>query len=411
MQVVLNRESKAQLLCFTKVNKIAMWTKVGRKTRVAITRRKMIQGVTGAGLLGVTACQTDSSSHEKQMDEENVPIIKQTSELPPGTQPWPTIDPFLFCVYHKDFYPKGNAALGPAASLDRRRIGSDFAGKDGWRMYHGETIPGFPSHPHRGFETITVVRKGMIDHADSLGAAARYGDGDVQWLTAGAGIQHSEMFPLLRSTEENPTEFFQIWLNLPKARKFAKPHFSMMWADDVPDIVLEREGRIQGNIQVIAGELHGRKPPSPPPDSYGAQADSDLAIWSIQLHPGATLELPGAKSGTLRALYYFQGSDLHLQGKKLSSHTRIDTDATKPLTFENGPSHADFLVLQGRPIQEPVVKHGPFVMNSTQEIQEAILDYRATGFGGWPWPSNDPVHGQKVERFARYGDGRIIKPT
>ncbi|HEY1955288.1 MAG TPA: pirin family protein [Polyangiaceae bacterium] len=115
--------------------------------------------------------------------------------LPLG-MPWVTADPFLFCVHHDDRYPAGNDRLGPAASLAGRKLGSDFAGKDGWRMYHGEVVPGFPQHPHRGFETVTIVRRGLVDHADSLGAAARYGRGDVQWLTAGGGISHSEMFPL-----------------------------------------------------------------------------------------------------------------------------------------------------------------------------------------------------------------------
>jgi len=112
--------------------------------------------------------------------------------------PWKTQDPFLFCVYHKDDYPKGNDDLGPAASLAGRNLGQDFVIKDGWRMYHGHKVPGFPSHPHRGFETVTIVNKGFADHSDSLGATARFGEGDVQWLTSGKGLQHSEMFPLLK---------------------------------------------------------------------------------------------------------------------------------------------------------------------------------------------------------------------
>ena len=89
--------------------------------------------------------------------------------------PWETADPFLFCVFHEDFYPKGDGEFGPEASLAGRNIGQDFVIKDGWRMYHGDKIPGFPVHPHRGFETVTVVRKGIVDHADSLGAAGRFG--------------------------------------------------------------------------------------------------------------------------------------------------------------------------------------------------------------------------------------------
>src|SRR5688572_24742760 len=125
-------------------------------------------------------------------------------DLEPLGFPWHTQDPFLFCVHHDDAYPAGNAELGPNASLAGRKLGMDFEGKDGWRMYHGSVVPGFPQHPHRGFETVTLVRRGLIDHSDSLGATARFGRGDAQWLTAGEGIVHSEMFPLLSSTEPNP---------------------------------------------------------------------------------------------------------------------------------------------------------------------------------------------------------------
>jgi quercetin 2,3-dioxygenase len=149
---------------------------------------------------------------------------------------WPTIDPFLFCVHHLDHYPAGNSHFGPDASLAGRDIGQDFVGIDGWRMYHGDVVPGFPQHPHRGFETVTFVRQGLIDHSDSLGATARFGRGDVQWLTAGSGIVHSEMFPLLERDGPNTAELFQIWINLPAVDKMAPPHFSMLWADELPTI-------------------------------------------------------------------------------------------------------------------------------------------------------------------------------
>jgi len=151
--------------------------------------------------------------------------------------PWETVDPFLFCAYHDDKYPAGNGALAPAASLAGRDIGQDFSRKDGWSMYHGDTVPGFPAHPHRGFETVTVVRKGLIDHSDSLGAAARFGQGDAQWLTAGAGVVHSEMFPLLDKEQPNPLELFQIWLNLPARSKMVPAHFTMFWGQDIPRLV------------------------------------------------------------------------------------------------------------------------------------------------------------------------------
>jgi redox-sensitive bicupin YhaK (pirin superfamily) len=138
------------------------------------------------------------------------------STKPLGFQ-WETADPFLFCVHHEDNFPNGNEQMGPEAKyLNGRHMGDDFIIKDGFRMYHGKSVPGFPGHPHRGFETITVVRKGIVDHADSMGAAGRYGNGDVQWMTAGKGVQHSEMFPLVHADKENTMELFQIWLNLPK---------------------------------------------------------------------------------------------------------------------------------------------------------------------------------------------------
>src|SRR5204862_1244093 len=141
----------------------------------------------------------------------------------------------------------------PAAALAGRTMGNDFAGKDGWRMYHGEVVPGFPGHPHRGFETVTIVRRGFIDHSDSLGAAARFGEGDVQWLTAGKGIVHSEMFPLLDKAGGNPLELFQIWLNLPRASKMVDPYSSMQWDHAIPRaVVTDARGRTT-EVTVIAG--------------------------------------------------------------------------------------------------------------------------------------------------------------
>ena len=102
-------------------------------------------------------------------------------------------------------------------------------------MYHGEVVPGFPQHPHRGFETVTIVRRGLIDHSDSLGAAARFGRGDMQWLTAGGGHRATRRCSRSsRRDKPNPLELFQIWLNLPAADKMVDPHFTMLWDSDIP---------------------------------------------------------------------------------------------------------------------------------------------------------------------------------
>src|ERR1700690_1767151 len=225
-------------------------------------------------------------------------------EVAPLGSQWATIDPFLFCVHHVDNYPAGNDQLGPAASLAGRDLGMDFAGTDGWRMYHGSTVPGFPQHPHRGFETVTFVRRGYIDHSDSLGATARFGRGDVQWLTAGRGIVHCEMFPLLDRERANPCELFQIWLNLPSTDKMVDPYFTMLWNEDLPRLhVTDADGR-ESEITIIAGELAGLRPPPPPPDSWASRPEADLAIWHLVLEPDARVELPRAQtSETIRTLY------------------------------------------------------------------------------------------------------------
>ena len=333
------------------------------------------------------------------------PIISQQAL----GMPWPTFDPFLFCVHHNDAYPRGNAQLGPDAPLAGRQIGQDFAGIDGWNMYHGHTVPGFPSHPHRGFETVTIVRRGLIDHSDSLGATARFGAGDVQWLTAGRGIVHAEMFPLLKRDEPNPAELFQIWLNLPARHKMVAPHFTMMWAEQIPtQIFLDVDGR-STELHCIAGSVPGVAAPcAPPPDSWAAQADSDVAIWTLKMAPGARWALPAAAGEhTRRCLYFFKGSSVRVGGETINQHSVIELRANAEVEIINGETASEFLLLQGRPIAEPVAQHGPFVMNTRAELQQAFADYQRTAFGGWPWADAAPVHGATRGRFAQHADGRV----
>ncbi len=320
---------------------------------------------------------------------------------------WDTADPFLFCVHHDDAYPAGNEALGPAASLAGRNLGQDFELKDGWRMYHGSVVPGFPQHPHRGFETVTLVRRGLIDHSDSLGAAARFGRGDVQWLTAGAGVVHSEMFPLLDRAGPNHLELFQIWLNLPGADKMAPAHFTMLWGEDIPRVeLLDPAGR-KTVVTVVAGRLGDATPPPPPPRSWASRPASDLAIWTIGMEPGARWTLPPAQAGTNRTLYVFRGGPVAVAGTPAAVRTGLRLQPEVAVALENGPVATELVLLQGRPIGEPVAAHGPFVMNSVEEIHQAYSDYRRTRFGGWPWPDDAPTHPRGDGRFARHADGAV----
>jgi len=316
--------------------------------------------------------------------------------------PWQTQDPFLFAVYHLDHYPKGNDDMTPNASLAGRNLGNDFILKDGWRMYHGQTIPGFPAHPHRGFETITIVNKGFCDHSDSLGAAGRFGEGDVQWMTAGSGVQHAEMFPLLRTTEENPLELFQIWLNLPKKSKYVKPHFAMLWHEDIPIIKTEN-----ATIKLIAGIYETEAPALPAPDSWAADDANEVAIWNIHIDANSTYQLPKAASAVNRTLYFYEGSTIAIEAQNIQPNHGIELDASTSTTIKVGSEKAHFLMLQGKPIAEPVVQHGPFVMNTQEEIRATMKDYGLTQFGGWPWQHTDHVHEKEKGRFAKYPDGAV----
>ena len=325
---------------------------------------------------------------------------------------WETVDPFLFCVHHDDAYPRANARLGPDAPLAGRELGQDFSRKDGWSMYHGTVVPGFPAHPHRGFETVTIVRRGLIDHSDSLGAAARYGGGDVQWLTAGSGVVHAEMFPLLDRAASNPLELFQIWLNLPAASKMAAPYFTMFWSERIPHRTVRDAAGRATEIVLIAGALpDGDRPLAPPPDSWAARADADLAIWTVRMEARARWTLPAASGArTKRNLYFFKGRSATIAGEAVSAPAAIELTPDTATEIDNGSEVSEFLLLQGSPIGEPVAQYGPFVMNTQAEIAQTFADYRRTRFGGWPWPDDAPVH-DSAPRFALHPDGREEKPV
>lgn len=321
--------------------------------------------------------------------------------------PWETQDPFIFCVHHRDEYPAGNDELGPNASLKGRTIGQDFTIKDGWRMYHGEKVPGFPYHPHRGFETVTVVKEGLIDHSDSLGASGRFGKGDVQWMTAGKGVQHSEMFPLVNKEKGNPTELFQIWLNLPKASKFAEPHYKMLWEDMIPFLKVTDKNGKSTEVSLVAGTFGNTHAPDPTPDSWAANPENEVAILTIKLEARAQLTLPKASREANRTLYFYKGNGLLIGNETIPSSHSIQVNAAEELVLTAQSEDCFLLLLQGKPINEPVVQYGPFVMNSKAEIQEAFQDYQQTQFGGWPWPDREPVNSRDKGRFAKYADGKV----
>lgn len=284
-----------------------------------------------------------------------------------------------------------------------RGNGADFNADQPYRMYHGNKIPGFPSHPHRGQETITATLEGLIDHADSLGNGGRYGQGDLQWMTAGRGIVHSEMLPLIKTDEPNPVRFFQIWLNLPPRSKMANPSFAMFWEPTIPR--WSSEDGLSKAIVWIGEYLGVEKNNTPPPDSWASDKSNDVALVHIKIQPGGKFVLPKAHESTVnRSLFYIEGEDgLIVDGQVVSSRQSLLIDPTKEVVLEvpsTATTISELLWMQGKPIEEPVVQMGPFAMNTRQEISQAYADYEETQFGGWPWPRDDMVFPADKGRFA-----------
>jgi quercetin 2,3-dioxygenase len=364
---------------------------------------RVLLAATSTAVIPVAGFAKSFKENYLKQSEMNNPI---KSIKPLGFQ-WETADPFLFCVHHEDNFPIGNEKMGPDSNyLKGRHMGDDFIIKDGFRMYHGKTVPGFPGHPHRGFETITVVRKGIVDHADSLGAAGRYGNGDVQWMTAGKGVQHSEMFPLINQDKENTMELFQIWLNLPKKNKMVDPHFKMFWKETIANYIYKDTNDKQTTVEIIAGQIENLKAPEPPPNSWAADKSNEVAVWNIKMRAGASWQLPKASKGINRTIYFYEGDVLNVAGTDVKKYHAVELQADASVVITAKTNDASILVLQGKPIGETVMQYGPFVMNTKEEINQAFEDYHKTQFGGWPWPKYDQVHPREKSRFAKHADGR-----
>ena len=368
-------------------------------------------------------------------------VIRKREPLTNG--PMKTLDPFLFCVYHKDFYPPGDEEMGVR---DERGDGSHFHPSVPYRFYHGHRIPGFPRHPHRGFETITATIDGIIDHVDSVGNAGRYGGGDLQWMTAGSGIQHAEMFPLVNDDKANPSRFFQIWLNLPSRKKMSAPDFVMHWKDDVKKI------RSKGNeYEIVAwvgqfgddddkassknSTANSANTPTPK-NSWASDEANDVGVFYVEIYAeNGSVSVPRAKIGkeANRYLYFVEGEEMVINGEKIRKKTGAELDASQSFTVKctkiesssNRNSRSDsssngqegknkccaFLILSGRPISEPVASHGPMVMNTNAELRQAFQDFDRTQFGGWPWKSNDVVFPREKPRFMRVNGREIFAPS
>ena len=243
--------------------------------------------------------------------------------------------------------------------------------------------------------------------------------------------RHAPHYVCLVCAPPRCSKFYQIWINLPARSKFVEPHFKMLWGENAVDYDFPSEDGSAGQAHVttVAGTLPkrsdglgGKVPESPPPKSWAADPDNHVAIWVIRIDPGATWTLPAGPSFVTRSLFFYHGPKLEISSeggadkKVLTSHTNLQLVPDKGVVLRN-PEHGtvkdagiELLLLQGRPIDEPVVQHGPFVMNTRAEIMDAFQDYQAGKFGRWPWKSDAPVHPKTKGRFARYADGREELP-
>jgi redox-sensitive bicupin YhaK (pirin superfamily) len=217
------------------------------------------------------------------------------------------------------------------------------------------------------------------------------------------------MFPLVHKDTPNPTELFQIWINLAADKKMCKPHFVMNWAEDQPTASFGAD-KAQTHLRVVGGELAGLKAPPPPPESWAATPANEVVIATLRMDPGAQWTMPKASAGIGRTLYFFAGDALKVAGVPQNQHAALTVQPDVDLPLEAGANGAEILLLQGKPINEPVVQHGPFVLNTERQLSDAFRDYQRTEFGGWTFETDFPTHPREAKRFAEMPDGTIERP-
>ncbi|MEL6538661.1 MAG: pirin-like C-terminal cupin domain-containing protein, partial [Bacteroidota bacterium] len=216
---------------------------------------------------------------------------------------------------------------------------------------------------------------------------------------------HAEMFPLLNQDKQNPFELFQIWLNLPKRSKKVNPHYKMLWAEEIP-VVSHTDANGKGTtVHVYAGTYQDKTAPTPNPDSWAADPANQVALWRFQLEPGAQVTIPSLNESVPRKLFYYQGDSVVADGQAVKQQSIITVDSQKEIALQNGTETSYLLLMQGKPINEPVATYGPFVANNNSELQALFQEYQRTQFGGWPWDNHDVVHGNEHKRFALHADG------
>ena len=243
----------------------------------------------------------------------------------------------------------------------------DYAGPTHFKP--AERRRGVGQHPHRGFETVTIVYEGEVEHRDSTGAGGKIGPGDVQWMTAAAGILHEEYHSQDYTRTGGPFEMVQLWVNLPARDKMSAPGYQTLLDRDIPVVALPDDA---GRLRVIAGEYDGHRGP--------AQTHTPINVWDVGLNQGHAARFTMPEGHTL-ALVVLRGT-VQVNGSEVIREAQMvmfDRAGSEVMLEAN--SDTKLLLLGGEPIDEPIVGYGPFVMNSEDEIRQAVTDFNSGRFG------------------------------
>lgn len=228
---------------------------------------------------------------------------------------------------------------------------------------------GVGRHPHRGFETVTIVYDGEVQHRDSNGGSGKVGPGDVQWMTAASGVLHEEFHSPEYTRTGGPFEMVQLWVNLPAADKMAAPRYQTLLDQDIPSVALPGGA---GRLRVIAGEFDGQRGP--------AETHTPMNVWDLRLNPRQTARFELQEGHTL-AVVVLRGT-IEINGTLIAHEAQmVMLDRAGSRLELEANNDATLLLLSGEPIDEPIVGHGPFVMNTVDEIQQAITDFNNGRFG------------------------------
>lgn len=228
-----------------------------------------------------------------------------------------------------------------------------------------ERARGVGQHPHRGFETVTIVYQGEVEHKDNAGNAGKIGPGDVQWMTAAQGIIHEEMHGKEFSRLGGILEMVQLWINLPAKDKMSLPHYQEIHSADIPNVPLDNHGIF---LRVIAGNYDGIQ--------GAAKTFTPINVWDLRINQGYKMNLSNLPSGFNTMLLILKGAVLINSDVSVKEKELVFFERENDSIILEALSDAIILVLNGEPIHEPIIGQGPFVMNTKDEINQAFMDYR-----------------------------------